>query len=88
MTNKDKSKAQIKAPISPNQTVAARGLLGWSPENLKRRAGIGLSTLRRFEDGKPVRVSSITRIQKALEDEGIFPIPADRWGGEGVRLAE
>jgi len=56
------------------QIRAARALLGWSQENLARRAGIGLATLRRMEQVEGMvkgNFSTVVKIQKALQQAGI-----------------
>jgi transcriptional regulator with XRE-family HTH domain len=70
------------------QIRAARALLGWSQNQLARRAGVGSATLQRIEQNKGIlkgNFSTILKIQKALEQAGIHFIEDD--GGEiGVRL--
>jgi transcriptional regulator with XRE-family HTH domain len=56
------------------QIRAARALLGWSQDQLARRAGVGLATLRRIEQAEGIvkgNFSTILKIQKALEQAGI-----------------
>jgi transcriptional regulator with XRE-family HTH domain len=70
------------------QIRAARALLGWSQEKLARRATIGLATLRRIEQNEGVvkgNFSTISKIQKALEQAGIH-FSEDDTGEIGVRL--
>lgn len=71
------------------QIKAARSLLGWSQAELAKTAGVGHMTVRRFESFEgPVsgNISSLTRVQDALETAGIQFIPPDEWGSFGVRL--
>lgn len=58
--------------LSPEQCHAARGWLGWSQEDLAKRANIGLSTLKEFESGKrlPIR-NNLDALRRALEGAGI-----------------
>ncbi len=58
--------------LSPEQSRAARGWLGWSQEDLAKRANVGLSTLKDFENGKrsPMR-NNLEAIRVALEAAGI-----------------
>ena len=69
------------------QIRAARAILGWSQDQLAQRAGIGLATLRRVEQGEGLvkgNFSTIVKIQKAFEQAGInFTEDA---GEIGVRL--
>jgi transcriptional regulator with XRE-family HTH domain len=61
--------------MDASQCRAARGLLSWSQEELARRAGIGLSTVRVFERGGAVRSTNIEAIRGALEGAGVEFIP-------------
>jgi transcriptional regulator with XRE-family HTH domain len=75
--------------LSVEQCRAARALLGWSTNALADAAKLGLATVRRFETGNPVQLSSIEAMQKALESAGITLIAAGKsslHGGEGVRF--
>lgn len=74
--------------ISPRQTVAARGLLGWSQTELADKAGVGRSTVKKLENDENVRLPYIEAIQRAIEAAGVYPIHEDQWGGEGVRLVK
>ena len=70
------------------QIRAARALLGWSQDQLARRAGVGLATLQRIEQNKGIvkgNFSTVLKIQKALEQAGIQFIESDS-GQIGVRL--
>jgi transcriptional regulator with XRE-family HTH domain len=70
------------------QIRAARGLLGWSQDQLARRAGIGLATLGRIEQTEGIlkgNFSTAIKIQNALEQAGIA-FTDDGAGGIGVRL--
>ena len=68
---------------------AARGLLGWSQQELAKRARVGIATVKRFEGAEGrVRgaVDTLWRIQQTLQAEGIRFIDADQTGGEGLRF--
>ena len=58
--------------LSPEQCRAARGWLGWSQEDLSKRASVGLSTLKDFESGKrsPMR-NNLEAMRRVLESVGI-----------------
>jgi transcriptional regulator with XRE-family HTH domain len=58
--------------ISSEQCRAARAWLGWSQQELARRAHVGLSTIKDFERGdrKPI-ANNLNAIQSAIEAEGI-----------------
>jgi transcriptional regulator with XRE-family HTH domain len=66
---------------------AARGLLNWTREALSERAGVGVRTLERIENGKIDRPQAATaaRIRQSLEDAGVVFIP-ENGDGPGVRL--
>jgi transcriptional regulator with XRE-family HTH domain len=70
------------------QIRAARALLGWRQEDLAKAAKVGLATIARIEQGEGMvqgNFSTITKIQQALEREGIKFI-AESEGGVGVQL--
>ena len=76
--------------ITGMQVRAAKALLNWSGSELSKRAGVGLSTIRRIEacDGLLITASIkvLQAIQSSLEAGGVEFIgtPEDR---PGVRLA-
>jgi transcriptional regulator with XRE-family HTH domain len=58
--------------MSPEQSRAARGWLGWSQHDLAKRASVGLSTVKDFENGNRTPIANnLAAIQKALEAGGI-----------------
>jgi transcriptional regulator with XRE-family HTH domain len=59
----------------------ARAALRWSTAELAEKAGVGVNTVNRFEDGQDARVSSVDKIRAAFETAGIEFI-----NGSGVRL--
>ena len=70
------------------QIRAARALLGWRQDDLAKAAKVGLATVARIEQGEGMvqgNFSTITKIQQALEREGITFI-AEPGGGIGVQL--
>jgi transcriptional regulator with XRE-family HTH domain len=74
--------------ITPALCRAARGLLGWTQNELSVAARVGLNTLRNFEIGKTMPVpNNLSAIQAALETAGIDFIP-ENGGGAGLRLRE
>lgn len=58
--------------MSPEQVRAARAWLGWSQQELAKKASVGLSTVKDFENGsrKPI-ANNLHAIQRALEEGGI-----------------
>lgn len=75
--------------ISSKQIRAAKAMLKWSGEDLAKKSGVSLSTIRRIEssDGVPERqnMKTVVAIKTALEKAGIEFIgtPDDK---PGVRL--
>jgi transcriptional regulator with XRE-family HTH domain len=58
--------------MSPEQCRAARGWLGWTQQELARRAGVGLSTVRDFENGDRTPIpNNLAAIRRAIESAGI-----------------
>lgn len=58
--------------MSPEQSRAARGWLGWSQKDLADRASVGLSTVKDFESGSRTPIANnLTAIQRAVEEAGI-----------------
>src|SRR5690242_401578 len=78
--------AQARRMITPAQLRAARALLDWSQQELARRAGLGLSTVRDFEAGRRLptvaSLDALHRVLTAAEIEFIL----DARGSEGVTL--
>jgi transcriptional regulator with XRE-family HTH domain len=74
-------------PLTPQQCRAARGLLGWTQEELAARAGVSRGTVRGFENGRHELLrGSATVIRGALEAAGVILLDADGEAGPGVRL--
>ena len=66
--------------ITSGQCRAARGLLGWSQQDLADHAGLGIVTVRNLELGvHEPRRATLEVIRRALET-------AENGGGPGVRL--
>lgn len=58
--------------MSPEQSRAARGWLGWSQTELATRASLSLSTVRDFETGTRTPIANnIAAMRRAFEDVGI-----------------
>jgi predicted transcriptional regulator len=75
--------------IFASQIRAARALLDWRQDDLARAADVGITTIRRIEaQPGPVMgyVSTVLRLQAALEKAGIKFTDEDETGGIGVRL--
>ena len=73
------------------QLRAARALLGWRQEDIAQAAKISVATIRRIESQEgPLAgyVSTLIKVQSALEHAGIHFIDDDELGGFGVRMAK
>lgn len=67
--------------ITPAASRAARGLLGWSLQDLARASGLTYESLSRFENGRAMRDANAAKIAQALEAEGIeLILEEDRTG--------
>jgi predicted transcriptional regulator len=75
--------------ITPEQTRAARALLGITQDDLAAQSEVSQRTIASFEIGerKPLP-SNLAALQRALEAAGVRFIDEDRDGGFGVRLAK
>ena len=76
----------MKHAIQPAQSRAARGLLGWSRDELATASGVPSRTVADFELGNTApRLTTSDRLRDALEAAGVKFIP-ENGGGLGVRL--
>lgn len=58
--------------LSPQQSRAARGWLAWSQEDLAKKAGVSLSTIRDFEAGRRSPIANnLKAIEAAIDGAGI-----------------
>ena len=72
--------------FTPAQCRAARGLIGWSQQELARQAQVGIVTVHQLEAGlSQPRRATLEVIQRAFESAGIEFID-ENGGGPGVRL--
>src|SRR5579859_6902537 len=75
--------------ITGSQIRAARGLLGWTQQQLADRAIISVNSLKKLEDGSSdPKLSTISAVKSALEAAGVEFISASGGRGEGVRLSK
>jgi transcriptional regulator with XRE-family HTH domain len=75
--------------LTSPQIRAARALLGWLQEDLAKKSKVGLATIQRLEKGQSVvaaHVSTVIKLQSALEKAGIKFLFQDDTGGIGVRF--
>jgi len=72
--------------ITPAQCRAARGLIGWSQQELASEAHIGIVTVHQLEAGaSQPRHATLDVIRRAFEAAGVEFID-ENGGGPGVRL--
>jgi len=72
--------------MTKEQCRAARGLLGWSQEDLKKSANVARGTLADFERGVRTPYERTLRdLQKAMEEAGVEFMP-ENGNGAGVRF--
>lgn len=58
--------------LTPQQSRAARGWLEWNQEEMAKRAGVSLSTVRDFEKGRRAPIlNNLEAMRLALEEAGI-----------------
>lgn len=69
------------------QSKMARAALGLSTKALADMAGVGINTVNRFESGAETLVSTVRKLQQALEDAGVIFIEPNGHG-PGVRLRD
>jgi transcriptional regulator with XRE-family HTH domain len=72
--------------ISAAQCRAARGLIGWSQQELAKNAGVGTVAVHQLESGtSQPRRATLDVIRRAFEKAGVEFID-ENGGGAGVRL--
>ena len=72
--------------ITPAQCRAARGLLGWSQQDLAAKAGISQFAVHQLEAGSTrPRRATLDVVRRAFEHAGVEFIDGNG-GGPGVRL--
>jgi transcriptional regulator with XRE-family HTH domain len=72
--------------VTPAQCRAARGLLGWSQQELARQARVGIVTVHQLETGiSQPRRATLEVIRRAFESAGVEFID-ENGGGPGLRL--
>jgi transcriptional regulator with XRE-family HTH domain len=76
----------IEKQLSSSQCRMARAALDWTALQVAEQAGVGVTTVVRFERGQtaPNR-ATLAALQRALETAGVEFIP-ENGGGAGVRL--
>jgi transcriptional regulator with XRE-family HTH domain len=73
--------------ITSEQCRAARGLLGWSQQELAERAQLGVVTVHQLETGlSQARRATLQVLRHAFESAGVEFIDENDSSGPGVRL--
>ena len=71
--------------VSPEQSRAARGWLGWSQGDLAKRADVALSTVRDFERGRRTPIqNNLAAMRDAFASAGVYMQMSD--GGRPVGI--
>lgn len=79
----------MKMVATPEQIIAARGLLRLSQSELAKSAGVSRTSITRIEKGDdPKNIASLAKLQAALEDKGILFLPETNTVGDGVRFSK
>jgi transcriptional regulator with XRE-family HTH domain len=72
--------------VTPAQCRAGRGLLDWSQQELAKKAGVGVVTVRQLEAGvHEPRRATLDVVRRCFEAAGIEFID-ENGGGPGVRI--
>lgn len=75
--------------LSPEQSRAARAWLDWSQEQLAKRAGVSLSTVRDFEKGRRTPIgNNLAALERALAAAGVALVHNDAGLPTGISLAK
>jgi uncharacterized protein (DUF433 family) len=74
--------------VIPPQVRAGRALLGWSQEDLARKAGVAITTVRDVEGEKRAETAAAGEVVRALKNGGVEFVAGSTTGGPGVRLAK
>jgi transcriptional regulator with XRE-family HTH domain len=75
-----------RVAMTPEQSKAARVMVGWGVRDLAKAAKVSSNTVSRLERGaQELQEETIAKLRTALEKAGIIFI-AENGGGAGVRL--
>src|SRR5438874_1449201 len=75
--------------MSPEQSRAARGWLGWSQDELSRKANVALRTIAAFERGEIIpRTNNLAAIQRVIEAAGMRLLFDENGRAAGVGRAD
>jgi transcriptional regulator with XRE-family HTH domain len=71
--------------MTPAQSRAARGWLGWSQRDLAERANVALNTVNEFEAGRRNPTpNNLAALRRAIEGEGIRLLFDEAGVGVGI----
>lgn len=71
--------------MTPEQSRAARGWLGWSQKELAKRAGVALNTVYEFEKGRRTPAAYIiAALRGVIEAEGVNLLFDQHGAGAGI----
>lgn len=71
--------------MTPEQSRAARGWLGWSQRDLASRANVALNTVNEFEAGRRNPTpNNLLALRRAIETEGIRLLFDEAGEGAGI----
>jgi ribosome-binding protein aMBF1 (putative translation factor) len=77
-----------RSGMSPEQSRAARGWLGWSQTELAKRASISLSTVRDFENAHRVPIANnLAAMQRAIEEAGLRLVFDEEGAPVGIAIS-
>lgn len=73
--------------MTPEQSRAARGWLGWSQADLAKRAHVSLRTLQAFEKGEKTQIANnIAAIKAAVEAAGVSLVFDEDGNATGIAI--
>jgi predicted transcriptional regulator len=75
--------------LTPRQLIAARALIGWTRERLAKASSVPAVSIGEFERGETdPRLTTVSKLRRAMEKAGVEFIDATADRGAGVRLAK
>jgi transcriptional regulator with XRE-family HTH domain len=84
-SSKNATRNSRKGALSPQQSRAARGWLGWSQDELAKQANVALRTVASFERGEQTpRPNNIDAMRRVFEGAGVRLLFDDLGEAAGV----
>ena len=71
--------------LTGRQLKAARAVLGWSRQDLADASGVPAITIEKFEGGADSKQSTIIKLLRACQNQGIVFLDGTVDDGEGLR---